>query len=63
MDRDLSNAGPTVNARRNLDGQHAGNDSVALIEAPYNVMLKPKKFRTLFFVGDLMPSPLAGFGT
>jgi ABC-type nitrate/sulfonate/bicarbonate transport system substrate-binding protein len=35
----------------------------ALIEAPYNVMLERKGFRKILFVGDLIPSPLAGFGT
>src|SRR5688572_16716532 len=35
----------------------------ALIEAPYNVMLERKGFRNILFVGDLIPSPLAGFGT
>lgn len=35
----------------------------ALIEAPYNVMLERKGFKKILFVGDLMPSPLAGFGT
>jgi len=35
----------------------------ALIEAPYNVMLERKGFRKILFVGDLIPSPLAGLGT
>jgi ABC-type nitrate/sulfonate/bicarbonate transport system substrate-binding protein len=35
----------------------------ALIEAPYNVMLERKGYKKLLFVGDLIPSPLAGFGT
>ena len=35
----------------------------ALIEAPYNVMLERKGYNKLLFVGDLIPSPLAGFGT
>jgi ABC-type nitrate/sulfonate/bicarbonate transport system substrate-binding protein len=35
----------------------------ALIEAPYNVLLERKGFRRILFVGDLIPSPLAGFGT
>lgn len=35
----------------------------ALIEAPYHVMLERKGYKKLLFVGDLIPSPLAGFGT
>jgi ABC-type nitrate/sulfonate/bicarbonate transport system substrate-binding protein len=41
----------------------AGAIDAALIEAPYNVMLERKGFRKILFVGDLIPSPLAGFGT
>jgi len=40
-----------------------GAIDAALIEAPYNVMLERKGFRRILFVGDLIPSPLAGFGT
>ena len=40
-----------------------GAVDAALIEAPYNVMLERKGFRKILFVGDLIPSPLAGFGT
>jgi ABC-type nitrate/sulfonate/bicarbonate transport system substrate-binding protein len=40
-----------------------GAIDAALIEAPYNVMLEPKGFRKILFVGDLIPSPLAGLGT
>ncbi len=40
-----------------------GAIDAALIEAPYNVMLECKGFRKVLFVGDLIPSPLAGFGT
>ena len=44
--------------------KHAPQNSVAaLIEAPYNVMLEREGFRKILFVGDLIPSPLAGFGT
>jgi hypothetical protein len=39
----------------------SGAVDAALIEAPYNVMLERKGFRKLLFVGDLIPSPLAGF--
>lgn len=39
-----------------------GAVDAALIEAPYNVMLERKGFRKILFVGDLIPSPLAGFG-
>jgi len=35
----------------------------ALIEAPYNVLLERKGYKKILFVGDLIPSPLAGFGT
>jgi NitT/TauT family transport system substrate-binding protein len=41
----------------------SGAIDAALIEAPYNVMLERKGFRKILFVGDLIPSPLAGFGT
>ena len=41
----------------------AGTIDAALIEAPYNVMLERRGFRKILFVGDLIPSPLAGFGT
>jgi NitT/TauT family transport system substrate-binding protein len=40
-----------------------GAVDAALIEAPYNVMLERKGFRKLLFIGDLIPSPLAGLGT
>jgi NitT/TauT family transport system substrate-binding protein len=40
-----------------------GAIDAALIEAPYNVMLEREGFRKILFVGDLIPSPLAGFGT
>jgi ABC-type nitrate/sulfonate/bicarbonate transport system substrate-binding protein len=40
-----------------------GAVDAALIEAPYNVMLEREGFRKILFVGDLIPSPLAGFGT
>jgi len=40
-----------------------GAIDAALIETPYNVMLEQKGFRKILFVGDLIPSPLAGFGT
>lgn len=40
-----------------------GAIDAALIEAPYNVMLEREGFHKLLFVGDLIPSPLAGFGT
>jgi ABC-type nitrate/sulfonate/bicarbonate transport system substrate-binding protein len=41
----------------------SGAIDAALIEAPYNVMLERDGFRKILFVGDLIPSPLAGFGT
>jgi ABC-type nitrate/sulfonate/bicarbonate transport system substrate-binding protein len=40
-----------------------GAVDAALIEAPYNVMLEREGFRKILFVGDLIPSPLDGFGT
>jgi ABC-type nitrate/sulfonate/bicarbonate transport system substrate-binding protein len=40
-----------------------GAVDAALIEPPYNVMLEREGFRKILFVGDLIPSPLAGFGT
>jgi len=40
-----------------------GAIDAALIEAPYNVMLERKGFRKILFVGDVIPSPLAGLGT
>jgi NitT/TauT family transport system substrate-binding protein len=41
----------------------SGAVDAALIEAPYNVMLERKGFRKILFVGDVIPSPLAGLGT
>ncbi|HEX4991005.1 MAG TPA: ABC transporter substrate-binding protein, partial [Candidatus Binatia bacterium] len=41
----------------------SGAVDAALIEAPYNVMLEREGFRQILFVGDLIPLPLAGFGT
>jgi ABC-type nitrate/sulfonate/bicarbonate transport system substrate-binding protein len=46
-----------------IAAMEAGSIDAALIEAPYNVMLESKGFRKLLFVGDLIPSPLAGLGT
>ncbi|MBM2805991.1 MAG: transporter substrate-binding protein [Deltaproteobacteria bacterium] len=46
-----------------LAAMEAGAIDAALIEAPYNVMLERKGFRKILFVGDLIPSPLAGLGT
>lgn len=46
-----------------IAAMEAGAIDAALIEAPYNVMLERKGFRKILFVGDLIPSPLAGFGT
>lgn len=33
-----------------------------LIELPYNIMIEREGFTRLLFVGDLVPSPIAGFG-
>jgi ABC-type nitrate/sulfonate/bicarbonate transport system substrate-binding protein len=46
-----------------IAAMEAGAVDAALIEAPYNVMLERKGFRKILFVGDLIPSPLAGLGT
>jgi ABC-type nitrate/sulfonate/bicarbonate transport system substrate-binding protein len=46
-----------------LAAMKSGAIDAALIEAPYNVMLERDGFRKILFVGDLIPSPLAGFGT
>jgi ABC-type nitrate/sulfonate/bicarbonate transport system substrate-binding protein len=40
-----------------------GAIDASLIEAPYNVRLEHKGFRRILFVGDVIPSPLAGLGT
>jgi len=34
-----------------------------LLEAPYNVMMEREGFHRILFVGDVIPSPIAGFGT
>lgn len=34
-----------------------------LLEAPYNLMAEREGFTRLVFVGDIIPSPIAGFGT
>ena len=46
-----------------IAAMESGAIDAALIEAPYNVMLERKGFRKILFVGDLIPTPLAGFGT
>jgi len=46
-----------------IAAMEAGAIDAALIEAPYNVMLERKGFRKILFVGDVIPSPLAGLGT
>jgi len=46
-----------------IAAMESGAIGAALIEAPYNVMLERRGFRKILFVGDLIPSPLAGFGT
>jgi NitT/TauT family transport system substrate-binding protein len=46
-----------------IAAMETGAIDAALIEAPYNVMLERKGFRKILFVGDLIPSPLSGFGT
>jgi ABC-type nitrate/sulfonate/bicarbonate transport system substrate-binding protein len=40
-----------------------GAIDAALIEAPYNLTVEREGFRRILFVGDLIASPLAGFGT
>lgn len=46
-----------------IAAMESGAIDAALIEAPYNVMLERKGFRRILFVGDVIPSPLAGLGT
>jgi ABC-type nitrate/sulfonate/bicarbonate transport system substrate-binding protein len=46
-----------------IAAMESGAIDAALIEARYNVMLERRGFRKILFVGDLIPSPLAGFGT
>jgi ABC-type nitrate/sulfonate/bicarbonate transport system substrate-binding protein len=46
-----------------LAAMKSGAIDAALIESPYNVMLERDGFHKILFVGDLIPSPLAGFGT
>ena len=41
----------------------AGVIDAVLMEAPYNIMLEREGFKKLLFVGDVLPSPIAGFGT
>ncbi len=41
----------------------SGAIDATLIEAPYNIMLEQEGFSRMLFVGDLIPSPIAGFGT
>jgi ABC-type nitrate/sulfonate/bicarbonate transport system substrate-binding protein len=40
----------------------SGAIDATLIEAPYNIMLEREGFSRILFVGDLVPSPIAGFG-
>ena len=46
-----------------IAAMESGAIDAALIEAPYNVMLERKGFHKILLVGDLIPTPLAGFGT
>jgi ABC-type nitrate/sulfonate/bicarbonate transport system substrate-binding protein len=41
----------------------SGAIDATLIEAPYNIMLEREGFSRMLFVGDIGPSPIAGFGT
>jgi NitT/TauT family transport system substrate-binding protein len=41
----------------------SGAIDATLIEAPYNIMLEQEGFSRVLFVGDIIPSPIAGFGT
>ncbi len=41
----------------------SGAIDATLIEAPYNIMLEREGFSRILFVGDIVPSPIAGFGT
>lgn len=40
----------------------AGAIDATLMEFPYNLMLEKEGFTRILFVGDLIPSPIAGFG-
>jgi NitT/TauT family transport system substrate-binding protein len=40
----------------------AGSIDATLMEFPYNLMLEKEGFTRILFVGDLVPSPIAGFG-
>src|SRR5258706_14057494 len=40
----------------------SGAIDATLIEAPYNIMLEQEGFSRMLFVGDIVPSPIAGFG-
>lgn len=39
-----------------------GSIDATLMEFPYNLMLEKEGFTRILFVGDLVPSPIAGFG-
>lgn len=41
----------------------SGAIDATLIEAPYNIMLEQEGFPRLLFIGDVVPSPIAGLGT
>jgi len=41
----------------------SGAIDATLIEAPYNVMLEREGYSKILFVGDFIPSPIAGLGT
>ena len=41
----------------------AGAIDAVLMEAPYNIMLERDGYKKLLFVGDVLPSPIAGYGT
>jgi ABC-type taurine transport system substrate-binding protein len=44
-----------------IAAMETGAIDAALIEAPYNLILERKGFGKILFVGDIIPTPLAGF--
>jgi NitT/TauT family transport system substrate-binding protein len=45
-----------------LAAMKGGSIDATLMEFPYNLMLEKEGFIRILFVGDLIPSPIAGFG-
>jgi len=51
-----------VGGLNRLAALKSGAIDATLIEAPYNIMLEQEGFSRILFVGDIVPSPIAGFG-